>query len=569
MSDTVISFQHFGFQYYAQAEPTLYDINLDIHRGEKILIAGPSGSGKSTLGNCINGLIPFAYRGTMTGELHVAGIDTKNSSLFELSKQVGTVLQDADGQFIGLNVGEDIAFALENDNVPQKEMKERVKKIAAVVDMDKLLESNPHELSGGQKQRVSLAGVMVDDADILLFDEPLANLDPRTGKVAIELIDEINRQGKTVIIIEHRLEDVLHCPVDRIVVFNDGHIIMDDHPDQVLASNVLLKHGIREPLYLTACKYAGVNITPEMKSSSLDTMDLAQCKDKLQAWYDANVSKEEDKPQQDLLSVNDICFSYDGVRPILNHVDAMIHEGEMMSLVGKNGAGKSTLAKVLTGFLKPDSGTVTMNGEDLARYSIAERAEYVGIVLQNPNQMISKTMIYDEIAFGLRIRNLPEDEIEQRVMKVMKVCGLSEFRKWPISALSYGQKKRVTIASILVLNPKILILDEPTAGQDYYHYSEIMEFLKGLNEQGQTILLITHDMHLMLEYTERAIVLVDSEKIADEKAYQVLCDPQLSARANLKETSLFELAQKVGISDPLKFVGTFIKYDRRVRTDED
>lgn len=343
---------------------------------------------------------------------------------------------------------------------------------------------------------------------------------------------------------------------------------MDDTPDRVLASDVLQNHGIREPLYLTACKYAGAAVTADMKPADLDQMDLSKCAPKLKQWYDANVVRAIDEPEKPLLEINDICFSYDGMRPILNHVSATIHEGEMLSLVGKNGAGKSTLAKVMTGFIKPDSGTITMNGDDLSKYSIAERAEYVGIVLQNPNQMISKTMIYDEVAFGLRIRKIDEEEIERRVKDVLKVCGLSEFRKWPISALSYGQKKRVTIASILVLNPKILILDEPTAGQDYYHYSEIMEFLKGLNEQGQTILLITHDMHLMLEYTERAIVLVDSEKIADQKAYEVLCNPDLSRRANLKETSLFDLAQKTGAEDPLKFVECFIRYDRRIRQHE-
>ena len=568
MEETVISFKNFGFQYYSQAEPTLHDINLDIHKGEKILIAGPSGSGKSTLGNCLNGLIPCAYRGTITGSLTVDGIDTRNASLFDLSQKIGTVLQDSDGQFIGLSVAEDIAFALENDCVPQDEMKVKVQKIASIVDIEHRLENNPHDLSGGQKQRVSLAGVMVDDVDILLFDEPLANLDPRTGEVAIELIDEICSSGKTVIIIEHRIEDVLHCPIDRMILMSDGRIIADDTPDRVLARNILTTYGIREPLYLTACRYAGIDVTEAMKPASLKTLDIALCREPLHKWFVEHVQPEKQQVQEPLLEIEDICFSYDGMKQVLDHVSAVVHKGEMVSIVGKNGAGKSTLAHIITGFLKPDSGSIRLNGEDLSKYTISERAAYVGIVLQNPNQMISKTMIFDEIALGLRIRGVAEEEIDRRVTDVMKICGLSEFKNWPISALSYGQKKRVTIASILILNPDVLILDEPTAGQDFRHYSEIMEFLQRLNNDGQTILLITHDMHLMLEYTDRAIVLSDSVKLADQKDYEVLCDAELCKNANLKETSLFQLAQKAEISDPLGFVRCFIRYDKEQRDHE-
>lgn len=568
MSETLIEFKNYSFQYFEQSEPTLKDINLKINKGEKVLILGPSGSGKSTLGNCINGLIPFAHKGEIKGDLSVCGIVNKNSSLFELSTHIGTVLQDSDGQFIGLSVGEDIAFALENDLVSQSEMKDRVQKIAEIVDMGHLIEQNPHDLSGGQKQRVSLAGVMVDDVDILLFDEPLANLDPKTGKVAIELINKISEDGKTVIIIEHRMEDVLHCPVDRIVVMNEGRIVMDDTPDAVIASGILEKYGIREPLYVTASRYAGVDVTADLKPASIETFDTERIKDKLKTWYDANYVRQQKEESKPLLEIKNLSYSYDGIKPTLQDINLVINEGEMLSIVGKNGAGKTTLSSLLCGFMKPDSGTVLMNGDDLSVYSISERAEYVGIVMQNPNQMISKTMIYDEVAFGLRIRQMPEDEIEKKVNEVLKICGLYEFRKWPVSALSFGQKKRVTIASILVLNPKILILDEPTAGQDYFHYSEIMEFLKKLNEKGQTIMLVTHDMHLMLEYTKRAVVICDGKKLADEKSYEVLCDSELTEQANLKETSLFELALKAGIEDPKAFVECFIHYDRRVRSGE-
>ncbi|MEG0077584.1 ABC transporter ATP-binding protein [Anaerorhabdus sp.] len=568
MTQPVIQFKDFSFQYFSQAEPTLHDINLTINAGEKILIVGPSGSGKSTLGHCLNGLIPFSYKGEIKGSLTIHDTETKTQTIFDLSKQIGTVLQDSDGQFVGLTVGEDIAFALENDNVALPEMKEKVKRIAQLVSMEDLLESNPFELSGGQKQRVSLAGVLVDDVDILLFDEPLANLDPATGKTAIELIDDIHSEGKTVVIIEHRLEDVLHRNIDRIIVMNEGRILMDDTPNNVLSSNILLEQGIREPLYITACKYAGITITPDMQPEHISTFNIDAVQQQLQTWFKNHNRSMVTPNEKSLLEIQNLSFSYDGKRKILDDINIQINEGEMISIVGKNGAGKSTLSKLIVGFEKEDIGSILLEGQDLVDFTIKERAEHVGIVLQNPNQMISKNLIYDEIALGLRIRNINEEEIEKRVIDVMKICGLLPFKNWPISALSYGQKKRVTIACILVLNPKILILDEPTAGQDYHHYSEIMGFLESLNKNGQTIILITHDMHLMLEYTPRAIVLANGKKLADTKAYEVLCNPTLIHEANLKETSLFELAKKAHINDPLKFVECFIIQERKERNHE-
>ena len=566
MKKKIIEFKDFTFKYRVQAKPTLKNINLTIYEGEKVLVVGPSGSGKSTLAHCINGLTPFYYQGTSQGSLKIMDKETKDMSIFEISKLVGTVLQDPDSQFIGLTVAEDIAFKLENDCTSQKKMKSMVEKVSKLVGIDKQLESSPYSLSGGQKQRVTLAGVTVDEVDILLFDEPLASLDPATGKSAIELIEKIkNETEKTMIIIEHRLEDVLHCDVDRIIVMNDGEIVADMNADELISSDILIKSGIREPLYITALKYAGVNVTKDMKPGHIDTIDIDKCSDKLRNWDKEAVINDTYKNSEVLLELKNISFQYEKKKPILEDVSFKINKGEMVSIVGKNGAGKSTISKLICGFYKQTSGEIFLNHREITNDSMKERAEKIGIVMQNPNQMISKTMIFDEVALGLRFRGIDESEIKDRVYETLKVCGLYEYRNWPISALSYGQKKRVTIASILVLNPEIIILDEPTAGQDFKHYNEIMEFLLKLNKKGVTIIMITHDMHLMLEYTNRAIVLADGMKLADDTAANILTNKEVIKKANLKETSVYELAVKCRISDSRNFVNKFINYDRGIR----
>lgn len=563
MDKPIIEFKDFTFQYFSQAEPTLHNINLSVYPGEKILIIGPSGSGKSTLGHCLNGLIPFSYKGDINGSLKINGIETRDLDIFKLSKTIGTVLQDSDGQFVGLTVGEDIAFALENDNIELGIMKNKVKKVAEMVDMENFLNSSPFELSGGQKQRTSLAGVMIDDVDILLFDEPLANLDPATGKTAIEIIDDIHRDSnKTIIIIEHRLEDVLHRDIDRVILINDGRILADMNPHALVSSSLLIDNGIREPLYVTALKYAGIDVNENMKPGHIWSLNLEGLEDKIGIWNKTNIQIEEKEEKESILKIENMSFSYDGIRNNLKNINIDIKTGEMVSIVGKNGAGKSTLSKIICGFEREDSGNIYYKGENIKDLSIKERAEIIGLVLQNPNQMISKQFIYDEVALGLRLRGIHEEEIKKRVEKALEICGLAPFIDWPISALSYGQKKRVTIASILVLNPRIIILDEPTAGQDYKHYTEIMEFLREINKLGVTIILITHDMHLMLEYTPRSIVLTDGEIVADTKSSIVLTDPQIIQYANLRETSLFHLAHMANIDKEEEFVQHFIDYER-------
>ena len=567
--EPIIEFKDYSFKYRSQVEPTLLDINLSIYPGEKVLIVGPSGSGKSTLAHCINGLVPFSFTGESTGSLKIEGQEPKELGLFGLSKLVGTVLQDTDGQFIGLTVAEDVAFSMENDCIAQDEMFERVDRVAKTVDITDLLDHAPNALSGGQKQRVSMAGVIVDDVDILLFDEPLANPDPATGKRAIDLIDRIHKKNNTtILIIEHRLEDALYRDVDRIVVVGDGRIVADVRPDELLTGPVLKEQGIREPLYITALKYAGCRIDKADLPQHIESMNLLPYKEKVRNWYDKVQLTKKTPNREPALEIRDLSFSYTPGQPVLSHIDFSIFRGEMVALVGKNGAGKSTLASLICGFMQPDQGEIYLNGDNLAGYSIKERGEKIGLVMQSPNQMISKPMIYDEVALGLRVREVAEETIKERVFETLKICGLYPFRNWPVSALSFGQKKRVTIASILVMNPEVLILDEPTAGQDFRHYTEIMEFLRRIHEKlGITIIMITHDMHLMLEYTDRAIVIADGKMLADDTPAHILTNEEISDRAYLKKTSLYDLAVKCDIAEPTAFVERFIQYEREVGRD--
>ncbi|MGX7419318.1 ABC transporter ATP-binding protein [Carnobacterium gallinarum] len=567
MKKPLIIFDNFTFQYDSQAEPTLCDLNLTIYEGEKIAVVGPSGSGKSTFAQCINGLIPHSFAGEIQGSVEINGKNLQKSSLFELSFEVGTVLQDPDGQFIGLTVAEDIAFSLENDCVPQTKMLEAVHKWAKVVDIDQQLNQRPQDLSGGQKQRVSMAGVLIDEVPVLLFDEPLANLDPASGKQAIELIDEIHRQSETtIVIIEHRLEDVLHCEVDRILVFEEGRIISDSTPDELLKSDILSDTGIREPLYITAMKYAGIDLAELQEISDIHKVAGPKLKEEMEQWLAAIPDFNVPTHHEPLLELSGLSYRYNKDRPlVLDSVSVTFHKGEMVSVVGKNGAGKSTLSKAICGFVGLQEGSMNWLGEDFTKLSIKERADKIGYVMQNPNQMISKTLIFDEVALGLILRGVAPEEIEKRVHRVLKICGLYAFRSWPISALSFGQKKRVTIAAILVLNPAMIILDEPTAGQDFKHYTEMMNFLETLNKQGVTVVMITHDMHLMLEYTTRALVIANGQLLADTESVDVLTNDGLIHEASLKETSLFTFAKALGMQDPFGFTKKFIAYDREVR----
>ncbi|PNY19831.1 putative HMP/thiamine import ATP-binding protein YkoD [Streptococcus parauberis] len=346
----LITFKDFTFQYDAQSSPTLNNINLSIEKGQKVLIVGPSGSGKSTLGNCLNGIIPNHFHGQHQGFLTIEDKDAFDLSIYDKSKLISTVLQDPDGQFIGLSVAEDIAFALENDCFDKPEMISAINYWAKQLELEDLLDNRPQDLSGGQKQRVSLAGVLVDESPILLFDEPLANLDPKSGLDTIDLIDRIHQSTKaTTIIIEHRLEDVLYRPVDKVILINDGRILFDGTPDQLLLTDLLNQNGIREPLYITCLRDLGFSFADNLKLTQLDHLDFSNLSCHLQYEPIART----DRPV--LLEWKNLNFAYQANKPILKDVNLTIFQGEKISLVGQNGAGKSTLAKLLCAFQESDA----------------------------------------------------------------------------------------------------------------------------------------------------------------------------------------------------------------------
>ena len=559
----MISFKNFSFKYNNVVDKTLKNIDLTINKGEKVLIVGPSGSGKSTLSHCINGLIPFSYNGEIEGELIIDNIKPYEESLSDVSKKVGTILQDQDSQFIGLSVGEDVAFNFENNAMPLKEMKVKVIDALELVNMVDFINHSPYELSGGQKQRVSLAGVLGSDAEVLLFDEPLANLDPASGKEIMQLINDIHEKtNKTIIIVEHRIEDVLEQPFDKVIVVNKGEVQGFGTPDEILKSDLLKNNGLREPLYLEAMKLAGCDISQSENLKDLNNIDERN-KEVLKNWFnDETSNKDSIIKEEKILEVKNLAFSHDGIKNTINDVSFHLNKGEILAVLGNNGAGKSTLCRLITGILKPQKGSIFLNNQCIDSWSIKQKGSSIGYVMQNPNQMISQHMIKDEIALGLKCRNYSKEEIDKKVEEVLKICGLYPYRNWPVSALSYGQKKRVTIASILAINPEVIILDEPTAGQDYKHYTEFMEFIKELSAQGISIILITHDMQLTLEYCHRAVVLSGGEKIADDKPSNILTDENIIKKANLKETSLSTLAKSIGIANTNDFVQFFIDLER-------
>ncbi|KGH98358.1 ABC transporter ATP-binding protein [Oenococcus oeni] len=547
-----VTFKNVNFKYRVQSQATLHDVSFAFDYGEKIIIAGPSGSGKTTIGHLINGLIPQSFPGNLDGQILVNDQDVSKLDIFNLSFAVATVLQDTDSQFVGMTVAEDVSFLLENENIDHQTLLKKTNHWLTELNLQSVKNHHPQELSGGQKQRVSMAGVLSSDSKILLFDEPLANLDPAAGRAAIQLISQLQKKlNLTVIIIEHRLEEALKIQADKLVIVSRGKIIANDTPDRVLQSGVVSQVGLREPLYLTALKKAGFDLSLEKHLTDLSSLNQELVSKKISNWLNTQISVKKPNPGQLILSIKNLFFSYPK-QSVFKDFNLDFYAGQITAVVGKNGSGKSTFSNLATGFLKQDSGQIFFDGQSLDSLSVKERADKIGYVLQNPNQMISQNIVFDEVAYGLKLREVNPEEIKTRVRRVLKISGLDSMRHWPVSALSFGQKKRVTIASVLVLEPQILLLDEPTAGQDYLNYRSIMNFVASLNREHHTsIIVITHDMHLMLEYADRALALVDGKILADDRPAVLLSNLELLKEASLAPTSLYNLARFSQV-DPIK-----------------
>ncbi|MFV0516173.1 MAG: ABC transporter ATP-binding protein [Aminipila sp.] len=553
----IISFKNVSFKYSNLNENTLTNITFDIKKGEKVLITGKSGSGKSTIAHCINGLIPFNYKGDITGEILVNGVVPSKLSLFEMGSHVGTILQDQDCQFVGLSAAEDVAFAFENDCVPTEQMRKWVDQALNQVDMLKQKNITPQSLSGGQKQKVAIAGILAMQAPILVFDEPLANLDPASGYKAMETINQLHyKDGKTIIVIEHRIEDVLEHDFDRVIVIDDGEICFNGTPDEILACGQLPKMGLRQPLYVEMLKLCGVELKPEDKISDLN--NTLKFKEQVINKYMSEHFEHKVSDDGALLSLKNVAYKYYKEDPYtIKNITFDVKKGEMLAIVGNNGAGKSTLLKAISGIAKYQEGSITYMGECIDNWTVKKRAGAIGFVMQNPNHMITKSMIFDEVAFGPRNIGMKEEQVKQCVEKALKVCGLYGYRKWPTSSLSYGQKKRLTIASILAMGPKVIILDEPTAGQDYTSYREFMSYLSNIREDGTAIIIITHDMHLALEYADRGVVLSGGTVIAQDTIDKILSNNELIKTANLKHTSIERMGKLYNVEDLSSFITYF------------
>jgi energy-coupling factor transporter ATP-binding protein EcfA2 len=517
-----IEINDLSFTYENRKEPALEKISLNIDSQEFVLLAGASGSGKSTLLKCINGLIPHRYLGEYLGDVKVRNESVSTSRFLDLSLQVGTVLQEPDKQLVSSIVDDDVAFGPGNLGLPRSEIEHRVKQSLESLGILKLRERSIFTLSGGEKQRLAIADVLAMEPDILLFDEPLANLDSNGVKLMQTMFVELHSSGKTIIAAEHRTEEVIRAHPTRVVVIDSGRIVADSRDPSVLVN------------------FAGVLKIPAeyiVKQSRLAERDRTHD-------YSEPVV-EYPKVGQELVRVENVSFEYPGGIKALDNVTLSVREGERIALLGNNGAGKSTLALGMIGILKPTSGQMLVMGQDTRNLSTSEIARSVCLVFQNPFSMLFAKTVREELGFGPKNIGLGAEQIAGMIPETAKHCSIEHLLEKSPFASSFGEKKRICVGSVLTMVPKCVILDEPTAGQDYHSYSNFMEFIRSIKERVKSFIVITHDPDLAIEYTDRAVVLSGGRVIADGPTRRILADASILSQGAIRETSLIALSREL------------------------
>ncbi len=516
-----VEVNNLSFAYENRTDPALSKVNLTFDKQEFLLLAGASGSGKSTLLKCINGLIPHRYLGQYSGEVKLRDHPVSQSRFLQLSLTVGTVLQEADKQLVSSIVEDDVAFGPGNLALPRLEIERRVKHSLVSMDILQLRSRSIFAISGGQKQRLAIADVLAMEPDILLFDEPLANLDSNGVRLMQDIFRQLHGAGKTIIVAEHRTEEVLRANPTRVVVIDKGRVVADRQDYEVL-----IEFG--DVLKIPAA-YALKRRRREGREPATEIPDAGG----------------RLPPQgQELIRVENLSFEYSGGVKALNKINLVIHEGERIALLGNNGAGKSTLALTLVGLLKPTSGRVLVTGKDTEALTTAEIARSVCLVFQSPFSMLFAKTVREELSFGPKNIGVPIEEITKIVPETAKRCSIEHLLNQSPFASSFGEKKRICVGSVLTMEPRCIILDEPTAGQDYRSYSNFMNFIRSLSEHVRSFIVISHDPDLAIEYTDRAIVLNNGSVIADGPTRTILADPSILAEGAIRETSLIELSRK-------------------------
>jgi len=497
------------------------DISFSLGKGELMLIAGPTGCGKSTLLKCLNGLIPHSYHGALSGEIRLEGQSTKGMTLRDLARIVGTMLQDPDKQIIGSTVEQEIAFGMENLGTPREKMRERIAAVLKQLHLESYQKQATHALSGGQRQQVAAAGLLVMEPSIYLFDEPFANLDSRAVDELEALIEELRARGHTIIIVEHRVEEALRLKPDKVLLMEEGR--------QAFFGNTQEFLQIADPTQ--------VKLPVEATLRTLDTSSPAQVRSALIRPITTKYSGQQatDEP---ILSFENVRFRYNVYsEEVLHGITTQIQRGETVALLGPNGSGKTTMVKQALGLLRPSKGVVKLYGEDTRRLSVAQLASRIGYVFQSPGAMLFAPTVHKEVAFGPENLGFTGERLKKTVQVAEEALNVAEFDDRSPLSLSFGQQKRVTIASVLSMQSKILLLDEPTAGQDYRSYISFMEYLRSLPALD-ALLFITHDLDLALRFTQRVLLMKDGNLVADGPPLQVLADPNLLEECNLRPTSL-------------------------------